>query len=83
MFALLQMMVNLGIAAGEGVATSLSGRWGFTRVFVLLAAANVLLIPLFLFVNRWLAAKRAEVSSVTASSVTGAESVEVAPEARS
>lgn len=61
MFALFQMMINIGIAVGEGVATSLSGRWGFTRIFVLLAAGNVLLIPLFLFVSKWLAAKRAEV----------------------
>ena len=61
MFALFQMMANIGIAAGEGVATSLAGAWGFTQVFVLLAAGNLLLIPLFLFVSKWLAAKRAEV----------------------
>jgi predicted MFS family arabinose efflux permease len=63
MFALFQMMVNIGIAAGEGVATSLSAKWGFTRVFVVLAAGNMLLIPLFSFVSKWLAAKRAEVQA--------------------
>jgi hypothetical protein len=58
MFALFQMMANLGMAAGEGVATSLSANLGFTRVFWLLAAANVLILPLFLLVLRRLEASR-------------------------
>ena len=42
MFALFQMMANIGMAAGEGIATSLSARLGFAGVFLLLAAINVL-----------------------------------------
>lgn len=51
MFALFQMMANIGIASGEGIATSLSdNELGFTGVFRLLAAINLFLIPYFLFV---------------------------------
>jgi PAT family beta-lactamase induction signal transducer AmpG len=54
MFALFQMMANLGIASGEGIATSLSNNeMGFTGVFRLLATINLLLIPFFLFVMRY------------------------------
>jgi predicted MFS family arabinose efflux permease len=66
MFALFQMMANIGMAAGEGVFTSLSARLGFTTLFVLLAAANLLLIPLFLLVNRRLDARRAELRELAA-----------------
>ena len=64
MFALFQMMANIGMAAGEGIFTSLSARLGFTRLFVLLAVVNLLLIPFFLLVNRRLEAKRAEIVTV-------------------
>jgi PAT family beta-lactamase induction signal transducer AmpG len=50
MFALFQMMANIGIAAGEGVAASLSDNIGFVGVFRLLAVGNLFLIPLFLVV---------------------------------
>lgn len=51
MFALFQMMANIGMASGEGIATSLSNNdLGFTGVFRLLATINLFLIPLFLFV---------------------------------
>lgn len=52
MFALFQMMANIGIASGEGVATSLSDDMGFTAVFRLLALFNILLIPLLIFILR-------------------------------
>jgi PAT family beta-lactamase induction signal transducer AmpG len=52
MFALFQMMANIGIASGEGVATSLSDNIGFSGVFRLLALFNILLIPLLLFILR-------------------------------
>ena len=64
MFALFQMMANIGMAAGEGVFTSLSARLGFTTLFVLLAVANLRLIPFFLLVNKRLEAKRAEVQAL-------------------
>jgi hypothetical protein len=46
------MMANIGIAGGEGVATSLSDNIGFTNVFRVLALFNILLIPLLVFVLR-------------------------------
>jgi PAT family beta-lactamase induction signal transducer AmpG len=49
-FALFQMMANIGIASGEGVATSLSDNIGFTGVFRLLAIFNLLLIPFLIFI---------------------------------
>jgi PAT family beta-lactamase induction signal transducer AmpG len=52
MFALFQMMSNIGIASGEGIATSLSDNMGFTGVFRLLALFNILLIPLIIFILR-------------------------------
>jgi MFS family permease len=51
MFAILQTMANIGIGAGEGVATALSDNLGFGGVFRLLAVANVAVIPLILFVT--------------------------------
>ncbi len=53
MFALFQMMSNIGMASGEGIATSLSNNaMGFTGVFRLLATINLFLIPFFYFVMR-------------------------------
>ncbi len=52
MFAVFQMMANIGIAGGEGVATTLSDDIGFTSVFRLLAIFNILLIPLLIIVLR-------------------------------
>jgi predicted MFS family arabinose efflux permease len=53
MFALFQMMANIGMASGEGIATSLSNNaMGFTGVFRLLATINLFLIPFFYFVMR-------------------------------
>jgi predicted MFS family arabinose efflux permease len=52
MFALFQMMANIGIASGEGVATSLSDNMGFNGVFRLLALFNILLIPLIFYILR-------------------------------
>jgi MFS family permease len=52
MFAILQTMGNIGIGAGEGVATALTDNLGFPAVFRLLALANLILIPLILLVTR-------------------------------
>lgn len=53
MFALFQMMANIGLASGEGIATSLSNNaLGFSGVFRLLAILNLFLIPFFVFVMR-------------------------------
>jgi MFS family permease len=52
MFAIFQMMANIGLASGEGIATSLSDNIGFPSVFRLLAAFNILLIPLLFIVLR-------------------------------
>jgi predicted MFS family arabinose efflux permease len=52
MFAIFQMMANIGIASGEGIATALSDNIGFSNVFRLLALFNVLLIPLLIVVLR-------------------------------
>ncbi|MEM9777540.1 MAG: MFS transporter, partial [Chloroflexota bacterium] len=55
MFALFQMMANIGIATGEGVATGLSDDIGFVRVFQIFALANIIVIPLIIFVLNRLA----------------------------
>ena len=52
MFALFQMMANIGIASGEGIATSLSDNLGFNGVFRLLALFNIILIPWAFFILR-------------------------------
>ena len=52
MFAILQTMSNIGIGAGEGVATSLSDNIGFSGVFRSFALANLLVTPLILFVTK-------------------------------
>ena len=53
MFALFQMMANIGMASGEGIATSLSNNaLAFTGVFRMLATINIFLIPFFLLVMR-------------------------------
>jgi len=51
MFAILQTMSNIGIGAGEGVATALSDNLGFSGVFRTFALLNLLVIPLILFVT--------------------------------
>jgi predicted MFS family arabinose efflux permease len=51
MFAILQTMSNIGIGAGEGVATALSDNLGFSGVFRSFALLNLLIIPLILFVT--------------------------------
>lgn len=48
MFAILQTMGNIGIAAGEGLGTSLSDNIGFGGVFRACALLNIVVIPLFL-----------------------------------
>ncbi|MFP5332222.1 MAG: MFS transporter [Acidimicrobiia bacterium] len=50
MFAVLQTMSNIGIGAGEGLATAMSDDLGFSSVFRLLAVANLIVVPLILFV---------------------------------
>jgi PAT family beta-lactamase induction signal transducer AmpG len=57
MFAIFQMMANIGIASGEGVATALSDNIGFSNVFRTLALFNILLIPLLIFILRRFAAE--------------------------
>ena len=52
MFAILQTMSNIGIGAGEGIATSLSDNLGFSGVFRWFALANLVVIPLILFVTK-------------------------------
>jgi len=51
MFAILQTMSNIGIGAGEGVATALSDNIGFAGVFRMLGLVNLMVIPLILFVT--------------------------------
>lgn len=50
MFAILQTMSNIGIGAGEGVATGLSDDIGYAGVFRWFALGNLVVIPLVLFV---------------------------------
>ena len=52
MFAIFQTFANIGIAAGEGIGTSLSDNIGFTGVFRTFALINLIVIPLFLFMMR-------------------------------
>jgi MFS family permease len=51
-FAFLMVFSNLGTAIGEGLATSLSGTFGFNAVFVSFAAANLAVIPILLIFHR-------------------------------
>jgi PAT family beta-lactamase induction signal transducer AmpG len=46
MFAIMMAVSNLGTAIGEGVATGLTDDIGFTAVFWLLAAVNLVTLPL-------------------------------------
>lgn len=52
MFAILQTMGNIGIGAGEGVATALTDNLGFSAEFRLFAVGNLLLVPLILLITR-------------------------------
>jgi PAT family beta-lactamase induction signal transducer AmpG len=45
MFALMMAFSNIGTAAGEGIATGLTDNLSFAQVFMILAAANVVVIP--------------------------------------
>lgn len=49
MFAILQTMSNIGIGAGEGIATGLSDNIGYSGVFRWFALANIVVVPLLLF----------------------------------
>ncbi len=51
MFAILQTMSNIGIGAGEGVATALSDNIGFSAVFRMLAIGSVLIVPMLLWIT--------------------------------
>ena len=63
MFAIFQTMSNIGIGAGEGIATALSDDLGFATVFRGLALANLLVIPLMAYVvGRFEIARRTPVS---------------------
>lgn len=46
MFALMMAFSNVGTAIGEGVATGLTDNIGFSPVFWILAAANVITLPI-------------------------------------
>jgi PAT family beta-lactamase induction signal transducer AmpG len=50
MFAILQTMSNIGLGAGEGIATALSDDIGFSAVFRMMALVNLVVVPLMLFV---------------------------------
>lgn len=50
MFAILQTMSNIGLGAGEGIGTALSGSIGFVSVFRLAAIGSLAVAPLMLFV---------------------------------
>lgn len=47
--AVFQIMANVGIAAGEGIATTLTSSLGFTNVFFYFAILNFLIIPPMIF----------------------------------
>lgn len=51
MFAILQTMSNIGIGAGEGIATALSDNLGFSSVFRLLGLGSVAIVPLLFVVT--------------------------------
>ncbi|MCA9978642.1 MAG: MFS transporter, partial [Anaerolineales bacterium] len=46
MFAIMMALSNLGTAVGEGIATGLTDNIGFSPVFWLLAALNIVLFPI-------------------------------------
>lgn len=54
MFAILQTMSNIGLAAGEGIATALSDNIGYSSVFRWFGLANIAVIPLmFAVISRF------------------------------
>lgn len=63
MFAILQTMSNIGIGAGEGIATSLTDNLGFSGVFRSLALLNLVAIPIVFFVTRRFAAMYARTTT--------------------
>ncbi|MDH4306005.1 MAG: MFS transporter [Acidimicrobiia bacterium] len=50
MFAILQTMSNIGLAAGEGIATALTDNIGYSGVFRWFGLANIAVIPLMFVV---------------------------------
>lgn len=52
MFAMMMGVSNLGAAVGDGVATALSDNLGFPTVFTLLAAINLITIPVLAYLFR-------------------------------
>jgi MFS transporter, PAT family, beta-lactamase induction signal transducer AmpG len=62
MFAIFQTMSNIGIGAGEGIATALSDDLGFVSVFRGLALANLLVIPLMAYVVTRFASRDTQVA---------------------
>lgn len=60
MFAIFQTMSNIGIGAGEGIATALSNNLGFDGVFRTFAVANLVVLPLMLFVISRFPSRRPE-----------------------
>jgi predicted MFS family arabinose efflux permease len=46
MFACMMALFNVGTAIGEGVATSLTDNIGFANVFIMLAAVNLIGLPI-------------------------------------
>ncbi|MEX2655131.1 MAG: MFS transporter [Acidimicrobiia bacterium] len=63
MFAILQTMSNIGIGAGEGIGTALSNDLGFVGVFRTFALANLIVMPLMMFVISRFAVPRPVVTS--------------------
>ena len=63
MFAIFQTMSNIGIGAGEGIATALSDNLGFAAVFRGLALANLVVIPLMAYVAARFASHRTMVGA--------------------
>ncbi len=47
MFALLQVMPNIGFAVGDGVATALTASMSFSSIFLLFSGLNLAALPLF------------------------------------
>lgn len=46
MFTIMMTIANIGLTVGDGLTTSLTDNLGFIKIFQILAAANLLLIPL-------------------------------------
>lgn len=62
MFAISMAVSNIGSAIGDGVATGLTDNIGFVNVFRVLAAINLIVFPLLVFVFRMAPKKETAVS---------------------